>query len=465
MNPACFIEPDLSVVRVRGGGVDKSWALPEEATRTNPSALARAQERARQAASFVAETLGRSRKLGPVVVGVRGAICARVSAPSSAPEVVAAALAKREREWTGEQGATGVYVLSDPRRARTGADAGRQHTVIELHDALVRLFLEELDRRGLSPESVQSLWHALAVAAPGCAELTSILLDDGELVVWAWSRGCGLVAGGSARSAISGGVVPRRVRLDWLSWGTMLGGTPGEFVVLAEDPGVIADDIAAASPDVRVTSRAERDPLGAVLDAAARAEPAPDDPRACLSDLANLPGRAHRWLGVWGAAAVVLLAVAVLFLGARQRQTAREADALAESIRVSVRDRVAAIEPRFADDAAPERALRSLLAEERERSKPIEAPPPPRPIAEELARLTAALASVLGDNENADARLIKIDEVNGEATVFVPDFATGEAILDRLRASPGAMRWSGTFLGPTPPTTQRLTGVWQEIAP
>ncbi len=465
MNPACFIQPDLSVVRVRGGGVDTSWAAPAETTRVGASALSRAQDRARQAASFVAETLGRSRKLGTVVVGVQGAICARVSAPSAAPEVVAAALAKREREWTGEQGATGVYVLSEPRRGRAGAEGGRHHTVIELHDALVRLFLEELDRRGLSPESVQSLWHALAVATPRRAELTSVLLIDDESAVWAWSRHGGLIAGGSARSASTAEAVPRRVRLDWLSWGAQIGGTPGEVVVIAESPDAIADDIAATAPDVKVTARAERDPLGAALDAAARAEPAPDDPRACLSELANLPGRAHRWLGVWGAAAIVLLAVAVLFLGVRQRQTAREADAVAASIRASVRDRVAAIEPRFADDAAPERALRSLLAEERERTKPIEAPPPPRPIAEELARLTAALAVVLGDTENADTRLIKIDEVNGEATVFVPDFATGEAVLDRLRAAPGAMRWSGTFLGPTPPTTQRLTGVWQELAP
>lgn len=465
MNPACFIQPDLSVVRVRGGGVDKSWAAPPESTQTNTSPLARAHERARQAASFVAGALGRSKKLGTVVVGVRGAICARVSAPSAAPEVVAAALAKREREWAGEQGATGVYVLSDPRRGRNDPDAARQHTVIEMHDALVRLFLEELDRRGLSPETVQSLWHALAASAPRSPDLTSVVLEHNESVVWAWSRDGGLVAGGSARAGVAGEAVPRRVRLDWLSWGTQLGAAPGEIIVFAESTDVIADDIAAVSPGVRVSARAGSDPLAAVLDAAARVEPAPDDPRACLSELANLPGRAHRWLGVWGAAAVLLLAVAVLFLGIRQRQTAHEADALAASIRATVRDRVAAIEPRFADDPAPERALRSLLAEERERSKPIEAPPPPRPIAEELARLTAALAAVLGEHDDADARLIKIDEVNGEANVFVPDFATGEAILDRLRATQGAMRWSGTFLGPTPPTTQRLSGVWQEISP
>ena len=484
MTIACFLQQDLSIVRVRGGGVDETWRAPALERHEGDSAVAIAQARAREAARFVATTVGRARRLGPVVIGAQDAICARVAAPSAVPDVVTAALSRRARAWSDEPGSTGVQALAPARKSSRAprpsatenpTPPGSVLTVIELHDGLICLFLDELDRRGMSPSSVQTLWHTLATSlaparsAPG--DLSAVVLGDEGSTIWAWARGGTLVAGGQTRTPVrasdepAAAPVPHRLALDWLAWGAQLGAMPTAATVLAPAPDALADALAGALPGARVERKSAADVLAAALDAAAASAPTSDDPRVCLTDLTNRPGRAHRWLGVWSAAAIALIAVTVAAVGVRQRTIAHGASALAADTSATMRDRVSSIEPRFADDPAPERALASLLAQEREQHKPIEAPPPPRPIFAELLRLSGALAAVLAEKDDADVKLVKLDELGGEAQIAVPDFATGEAILDRLGAGDALVRWSGVFLGAAPPTTQRLSGSWREDTP
>jgi len=463
---ACFVAADLSRVRLRGDGADAAWRRPNHDRQEGEPVVAYAQRLARDAAEFVDRSMGRGRRLGPVVVGVEGAICARVSAPGAAPDVVAAALAQREHEWAA--GVATVQALA-PARARGADRAGRVFTALEQPDAVIRLFLDELDRRGWSPPAVLSLWHALALDAPTGAGVSAEVIEHEGAIVWAWARDSWLVAGGQARAESDhGGSAPpaqpagaRRVALDWLAWAAQLGTTPQSVRIRGPRAEAIASAVTAAFADARVESSASDDALARALDAAVSASPDPADGRGCLCDLSNRPGRAHRRLGVWAAAAVLLAALAIGAWGHRQRRFAADARALAASIGADIRDRVARIDPRLADDPSPDRALASVLAQERDQHKPVEPPPAPMPIRAELARLAGALAAVVADAEDANAQMIKIDELLGESNVSVPDFATGEAIIERLSETPGAMRWTGSFLG-APPTTQRLQGVWVE---
>lgn len=476
MSVACFVESDLSFIRLVGEGVDETWRAP--ALTGEGAAVARVSKRARDAASWTAARLGRSHKLGVVVVGVSDAICARVSAPSPAREVVAAALNQREREWTHESGGVTVQPLAPARRTRTtesdngdAAPAGRV-SVIEMHDGPVRLWLDELDRQGVTPDSVATLWHALPIAwraADGTAD--AIVLDTEDTIYWSWSRRDELLAGGHALKpapAESDGdeaaAAPPRLPLDWLSWAAQLGRAPSKITIVSPDPTAIGATLSERWPGASTIFKKASDPLAETLRALAASSIDTDDPRRCVVDLSHRPGRAHRWLAIWSAAAVAMLAVAIGAFGVRQGLDISESRAIATELREQIREQVRAIEPNLADDPSPARALRSVLAREREANKPIAAPAAPYPIFEEMLRFSSALATAIGDNESADVRSIKIDELQGDASVMVPDFATGEAILEQLRLAPGRLRWRGSFLG-VPPTTQRLQAVWEGEAP
>lgn len=485
MSVACFIESDLSLVRLVGEGVDETWRAPAFADGAGGSAVTRMLSRARDAANWTASRLGRSRKLGAVVISVEDALCARVSAPSAARDVLSAALIQREREWTSDTGGTTVQALAQPRRrarrAEENGDAiapisGRM-TVIELHDGPVRLWLDQLDRQGISPDTVETLWNGLAEAWPARAAddhaLTAVVLDLDDMAVWSWSRGRELVAAGhaakpapeaqseteSSTSSEPSSSPPPRLALDWLAWAAQLGDAPRNLVVVSPDPAPLEDLIRERWPDSRIDARAAADPLGRTLLALARAGAETDDPRRCVVDLTHRPGRAHRWLSYWTVGAILLLATAIAGLGVRQRLAITDARRLTADLQAEIQERVREIDPALAGNPAPARALRSVLVQAREENKPIEAPLAPYPIFDELLLAAGAISMEIADKEDANVRSMKIDELQAEITIAIPDFATGETIFDRLRTSDSRLDWRNTFLG-APPTTQRLLAAW-----
>lgn len=484
MSIACYIESDLSSVRLVGDGVDEIWRAAAFSEDTGGSAVSRMVSRARDAAAWTAGRIGRSRKLGAVVISVEDAICARVSAPSAARDVLAAALSQREREWTSDTGGTTVQALVQPKRRSKRDDAngdaiapttGRM-TVVELHDGPVRLWLDQLDRQGVSPESVETLWHGMADAWPssGAADhtLTGVVLELEDLVLWSWSRGRDLLAAGHARKAIpeapedgaalstpDSPAAPPRLALDWLAWSAQLGDAPQRVVVVAPDPNPLKDVIHERWPATKIDARAATDPLAHTLSALANQAVETDDPRRCVVDLTHRPGRAHRWLSYWTVAAILLLALGIGAIGFRQRLAISQARDITTDLRAEIDASIREIDPALAGNPAPARALRSVLVQEREANKPIEAPQGPYPIFDELLKASSAIAMEIAEKEDANVRSIKFDELQAEITIAVPDFATGEAIFDKLRASGSRMDWRNTFLG-APPTTQRLIAPW-----
>lgn len=485
MSVVCYLQSDLSRIRLLGDGVDDSWsAAPFD--ESGPIA-AQVGARARDGAEWAAGHLGRSRRLGAVVISIEDAICTRVTAPSPTKEVLTAALGQREREWTSESGGTTVQALAPPRTRRTMGKAeavlaqSSHLTVVELHDGPVRLWLDQLDRKGVSPASVITLWNGMAQAWPAERAaphaLTAVVLELDEHLVWSWSRQGELAAAGLVRRWTEPApepdaeddqrerndipLVPPRLLLDWLAWSAQLGDAPAHVTVAAGDPAPIIEALDDRWPRSQFTRRSHSDPLGATLAALGDAAAESDDPRRCVVDLTHRPGRAHRWLAYWTIAAVLMLAVGIGAIGARQRAHASEAREIASAFRADVETHVRDVAPDLVGNPSPARALQSVLVQERESNKPIEAPQPPYPIFEELRLASEAIAGVIADKEDATVRSMKIDELQADILINVPDFATGEAIFDALRAQDGRLNWTSTFQGSgAPPTTQRLRATW-----
>lgn len=476
MNVACFIESDLSMIRLIGDGVNETWRAPADPDEEPTSSSARMTARARAAALWTTRRLGRSHRLGAVCIGLDEALCARVLAPSPNREVIAAAMNQREQDWLSSIGASTVEALSPPAReskSRSASDndgglSSHQFTVLDLRDGPIRLWLDELDRQGVSAEPVLTLWHAMVNAwdskSANSDEVTAILLDQPDRCVWTWSLRGKLIAAGSSFKISAGddhsqSSIPQRLSLDWLTWGAKLGASPASVIVIAADTRPILQELASQWPGVRIDGRDAEHPLVETLEALTRADIATDDPRVCLTALSNRPGRAHRRLAVWTVAAILLLAAGISGLGWRQHLAASEAHRIASAMQQSIRDQVAAIEPALADNADPARALRSVLAQAREENQSINAPSSPLPMFNALAQLGQTLLITIGESEDANVRSIKFDEISVDVQIAIPDFATGEAIIDHLRANSKHLRWSSSFSG-APPTTQILRAVW-----
>ncbi len=483
MSVACYIESDLSSVRLIGDGVDETWRAPAFSDDAGGSAVSRMVTRARDAATWTAGRLGRSRRLGAVVISVEDSICARVSAPSAARDVLAAALSQREREWTTDTGGTTVQALAQPRQRSRKSRGNGDHiapttgrmTVVEMHDGPVRLWLDQLDQQGISPESVETLWHGIAEAWPakGVDEraLTGVVLELDDAYIWSWSRASNLIAAGHSRKVSTDELddvaaeedavkaAPPRLVLDWLAWSAQIGDAPQRITVVSKAPETIQQVLTEHWPESGAETRTVNDPLAKTLAALAESAAETDDPRRCVVDLTHRPGRAHRWLSYWTVAAILLLAVGVAGIGMRQRSAISQSREITSELRAEINEHVSAIDPALVSNADPVRALRSVLVQEREANKPIEAPQAPYPIFDELLLASAAIATVIGDKEDANVRSMKIDELQAEITIAVPDFATGEAIFDQLRTNGGRLDWRSSFLG-APPTTQRLLATW-----
>jgi len=465
-----------------GDGVDERWRTAVAGADDDVKGPERLASVVRQAAGWTAEKLGRTHRLGAVVIGIDDSICARVSAPSPVREVVAAALDQRQREWSSELSASSVQALAPPasnrlskaaRKVDAPSAVSNRLTVLEGRDGRVRLWLDALDRLGVNPDSVLTLWHALVAAwaspATGAHDdrVVGVVLVASDRVVWSWSRGGDLLAGGwiytppSDSAETPTAALPNRLGLDWLAWAAQLEVSPELLEVVAAEPKPIADALTTLWPGARINSHCAEDPLAQTLVAVATEPREADDARRCVVDLSHRPGRAHRRLAIWTSGAIVLFAAAITGVGVRQRMAIAQTKTLASELRAHVVQSVSAVDPALAQDVDPVRALRSLLASEREAHQPIDSPTPPRQIFLELSHLGDAIAKALGDRQLANVRSIKLDEVSGEVDVFVPDFVTGENILSNLQSTPGPMRWQGKFIGPKPPTTQRLRATWK----
>jgi hypothetical protein len=290
------------------------------------------------AARWVADSLNTlgTKRLAMLCVDPDGAVCTWLSAPSADASVIQATLAQPDTEGDGgtaggaarllalgagssagfTPGEASVQALATLERPSGGGTAMRgrgkaslsgrreRFAVLAVPDAPVRVFLDELDERGIEVDQVISLWHALAMAwDPGRQDVEDgggasdrvvasqspsaaiVAVDPLGRLVWAWSQSGQLVAGGTMRLRTvapaarpadveetpegadaagtrrvggTGGEAPLsieftpadtgRLVLDWLSWSAQLGHCPQRVACIGPAP-VPAGAGAESQPD------------------------------------------------------------------------------------------------------------------------------------------------------------------------------------------------------------------------
>ncbi len=290
----CYLERSptgdaIRRVRVLGPALDRSWSAPTD----DDTSL---HEQTSRAASWVREQLAGARTIDSVCVDAGGTRCQWLSAPSTDPRVVGAALQQLGTGLDDSEmmalGGTSLQALVDrqspaPSVANGLATAEDRMAVLTMPDASARLFLDELDDQKVEVTSVLGLWHAMARVwdpdvryanrgedsnalvdeRPGQGRTSAIvMIDPNGRLHWVWTRAGELVAGGSmllrtapaptkpdpieeafgrdentptrvARASEERVVICTpdemgRLSMEWLAWSAQLGENPDRIVAI-----------------------------------------------------------------------------------------------------------------------------------------------------------------------------------------------------------------------------------------
>jgi len=500
---AAYLDDSASVIRRFTPAGDESWTPPADA---GPEGDAFAhRKRLSAAAAWLAGSLDSRKRLDAVCLGVSDAVCRSLTAPSAEPDVVIAAARGKGEEWGAHSAVGATEPLAAPpsarRRRSAHPETGDSHfPVLTIHDASVRVLLDELDKRAVRVGAVLTLWHALCRAwdeslptdraredlpaqsdngnteptteSPITAILTQI---DEHTVVWAWSRGRRLVTGGRAalahthppddqpfsdtheldyRSACG------RISLDWLTWSAQLGRTPDRILIIGPEADArrLAAECDRLWPDAPHREIVEGDPVAATLNQLVAADPIrpESDGRTCVATLTNRPGRAHRRLHQWIGVSLLVVAVAIGGLGWRFNTQAERYQRESANIEARVSSQLTPIDPRLARDPRPARALEGRIAELATQSEGFEEPDPPLPILQEFLRV----GNAIGDAPDVRIERFEVGENRSVLRLRIPDTATGEQIVEALRTSDGAIRWVEAGAGGLQTGRVILNGTW-----
>jgi len=373
-------------------------------------------------------------------------------------------------------GGASVQALAAPAHVAARPGETRRLSVLAAPDAPARLFLDRLDRAGLQRPPVVTLWHAMALAwgaAPNeqrrDEDLAAVVLieSDGRLA-WCWARGADLVACGRARVADAASAAAR-LNADWLGWSAQLGLGPERIACVAPPPPgdehagsgppdpyePLARALDHAWPGAAVRYAAVADPVGATLRQALTDDELPAaeaDASRVVRTLSARPGRAHKSMYRWLAAAIAAGAVLLAAAGWRLRETARDARAEADEIRAEQRETLEAFDPRLTDRGAqPIRELRAELERLTEARAIPSGVEPLWPVMPELEAIVLVLSSL---GEDVELTNLSVNQTQVLFEVIVPDTETYETVQNMLRAIDGARieAWSGR------PQTHRRNG-------
>lgn len=403
------------------------------------------------------------------------------------------------RETAGTAQSVSPGRLSLPRRSsdQTAAErtASRRVAVLAVSDLPVRLLLDELDALGVVVERVTTLAHAMAAAwYPGAAPRSAdeddplvardtsdaavVMVEPSGRLQWCWSVGGQLLAAGSNRidpevfepGAQLSAATTGRLSADWLAWSAQLGRSPSRIVCLVpesvgtpETAGALGRSVGAAWPNATVDLFRVPDPIGATAarlherSAGGRPQRAmPAD--AAIASLQARPGRAHRSLYRWGAAACFAAAAAMVVLGVRLRGSAEEARTAARELIESQRGRVAEVLPPTADLTFPTLAAQSERDALRLAVPDASAVTPIRPVLPAAEEIGFAIAS------NPDAELDRLTILQSLITVQVsgPDTRSVEFVPSTLENGTDLFQWSpGDILRRNNTYQTVVNGVWR----
>ncbi|MEM9166429.1 MAG: hypothetical protein AAGB48_05330 [Planctomycetota bacterium] len=263
--------------------------------------------------------------------------------------------------------------------------AGARTAALAVADLPIRALLDALDARGLAPQRVVAFEHAMAAAWDPAAnteqpdddplvtrdhsDTAVVIVEPNRRLHWVWSSSGALLAAGSSRmdpgalrdepeAGSNGHARPSpagRIAADWLAWSAQLGRSPGRVVCLfAHDAGTteaaarLGRSIGQAWPGAAVDLFRVEDPVTATLqrlrEQTAGGKPARVLPSSStIDDLAARPGRAHRAMYRWAAAAMLLAAAALVVVGFQFRRGTDAARAEIDQLVGTQRERVAGV--------------------------------------------------------------------------------------------------------------------------
>lgn len=392
---------------------------------------------------------------------------------------------------------------ADARLAPSTSEAQRIPVLVGA-DAPVRLLLDALDERAIHVASVTTIWHAMARAWAPAADgslpgrerviaaddsgITAVALVDirGRLL-WCWSVGGELIAGGSMRIAPLSGVgrvpVPTpadaaRLTSDWMAWSAQLGIVPRRVVcIAADDPvgegeerasyhaGQFGAKLTGAWPGAGVDLVLDADPVGATLKrlAVLVADADPDEREiAGIEALTRRPGKvqrgAHTWVALSIGAAALLAGGAAWQLrasaGELEQRTLETNARWNESVRKAYPEIMKLSNVSVEDEL--QKKLTRYEAEAKRNSKE-----PTRPIIQELETLSLTLADSEIEMESvsfasgANSSLI--------VTLLLPDIKAGESVFKSISSISGSNieSWSSSYAPSGGKVKATFTGKWR----
>lgn len=499
----------LRGVRLVGETSDESWPPHGDAT----GGAADVVKAAGWVRERLANTRSTS-SIAMLCVDAEGTACTWLSSPTAEREVVSA-VARFGASPDGSRGggnpvdfyapsdseATIQAVDEDPglKRSKAALAAGaKRRAVLSVSDAPARAMIDGLDALGVPVEAAAGVAHLMAMVwdpgskvgraslveggadvATDAGPVTAILMQDGAgRLLWCWSRGgrmlaCGAVRlrvgvlepalPGDARSGyVCGADEASRLATEWLAWAAQLGESPGRAVCVlpeADEAAAFGGALTRLLPGVAVDVAQDEDAIGTTLRRAAgllehtpRANaPAPSGASTLLA-LSARPGRRHRQMYVWRAAALTLLAGAIGLGGWRLQRQADEAKAAGNSWNSTWRD---LLKSEFPDALRPRPGVSPVTAltdEVRRRQRDL-VPPERTELTMPVLAEIETISMVIGHKE------IQLESMDVGSTsrvtvvLVVPTLREAESIVESLK------RIGGSFVGNWTPTyTEKIEG-------
>lgn len=517
----CLIERDergdrIRAIRLVGQHADAVWTSP----RVDGRYVADAGDDAQAAAEWIAERLSvEGDSLGLLVLDTTGSRCGWVHAASADAAAVRGAFTRGgdaieddfeteveledEPDETSALGSrpTPMEASIEPLGAAYESEGGLRVGVLVAPDAIVRLFIDELNKRRVEFAGVTSLWHVIGwaaspqdtLAAPSRVVADSPTVSCGVLVqpdarlIWSWCRDGVVLAAGSQRLSLhdDGPIVTEsdvaRLVNDWVAWSAQVGVSPGRIALTAcplAGPSAVGPDVSTLSapavasrladlwPEAVLDIDAFDDPLLAILRSTHDAQRDGLEPGKAMISLATRPGRSMRRVYQLAGLALAAAGLALAAVGIRWQGQVADVRRDATDIREAYTAEIARVEDMLdkpgaiLGDPVPMLAL-TREVDQATRSSEITRDPA-RPVLQELESLSFLLGE-LGDR--VELQDITAAGVSGFSVIMMTDDAAvaGDinALLGDLGMNDGALRWSATSLSRGSRYEVRMSGIWR----
>ncbi|MFG0294125.1 MAG: hypothetical protein ACF8MJ_13370 [Phycisphaerales bacterium JB050] len=514
-HPCVLLSADLSSVMLITDSSSEVWSAPS--LPESPDAMV-LRSRINEADTWTAKQPAVRRKLNAAVLDITDTTCRWVQSPSAAAPVVAATLRNQTEEWANSLPLGGIEPIIDelPKersfefiRSRletrksgdrtdqtfeptntAATETGARMAVLIMPDALVRLWLDRMDRSGVGVDAVLSLWHALALSWGQSGDSNTVraivMVESESRVVWAWASGTRLIVGGSLHleRPDNSGAAPshahraeaaaQRISLDWVSWSAQLGVAPDEIMMVAEASDGLAEQLLSSLGKrwEGITTRQTRSdhPLRETVaraGAAIRSIPVAErGPRTWMSRLSTRPSRATRRRYLATGLAMILIAAGIVGLGHRLGVEGDRRHEIGTTIRQQNVEMALNAVPSLDPKKGQIPWQLTLYRNELQDVEPFRNPPAPRPIYEDMLALLEFLRTEYPESKIRFLKFSQSSTNNANSLeIEFPDFETRTNAISDLENGPFRTKWARTGNLNMSSPLLKLEGQWQEDTP